>query len=242
MKFKWIIFIILICSLCCWGKGKYNVILNPDELPADKVKVITNDYTLFILDYSNSMNEFLLEKSKYEMLLESMKYILSRMSDNNKIGLRLYGQRWGVTPLDACRATSLVVPINSGNIQSISSALSKYKPRGMTPITYSLKQAVQKDFKGLDGEKHIILITDGGENCDESPCKYAMELIKHRQDIKIDVIAFNIDNQSDLDQLECVAKVTSGKMYNADTKADLKRSLDRAFKTKKQVDAVIIGE
>ena len=88
-----------------------------------------------------------------------MKYILSRMSDNNKIGLRLYGQRWGITPLDACRATSLVVPINSGNIQSISSALSKYKPRGMTPITYSLKQAVQKDFKGLEGEKHIILIT-----------------------------------------------------------------------------------
>lgn len=242
MKFKWIIFIILICSLCCWGKGKYNVILNPGKSSSDKIKILTNDYTLFILDYSNSMNEFLLEKSKYEMLLESMKYILSRMSDNNKIGLRLYGQRWGITPLDACRATSLVVPINSGNIQSISSALSKYKPRGMTPITYSLKQAVQKDFKGLEGEKHIILITDGGENCDESPCKYAMELIKHRQDIKIDVIAFNIDNQADLDQLECVAKVTSGKMYNADTKADLKRSLDRAFKSKKQVDAVIIGE
>ena len=242
MKFKWIIFIILICSLCCWGKGKYNVILNPGKSSSDKIKILTNDYTLFILDYSNSMNEYLLEKSKYEMLLESMKYILSRMSDNNKIGLRLYGQRWGSTPLDACRATSLVVPINSGNIQSISSALSKYKPRGMTPITYSLKQAVQKDFKGLEGEKHIILITDGGENCDESPCKYAMELIKHRQDIKIDVIAFNIDNQADLDQLECVAKVTSGKMYNADTKADLKRSLDRAFKSKKQVDAVIIGE
>lgn len=242
MKFKWIIFIILICSLCCWGKGKYNVILNPGESSADKVKILTNDYTLFILDYSNSMNEYLLEKSKYEMLLESMKYILSRMSDNNKIGLRLYGQRWGITPLDACRATSLVVPIDSGNVQSISSALSKYKPRGMTPITYSLKQAVQKDFKGLEGEKHIILITDGGENCDESPCKYAMELIKHRQDIKIDVIAFNIDNQADLDQLECVAKVTSGKMYSADTKADLKQSLDRAFKSKKQVDAVIIGE
>ena len=242
MKFKWIIFIILICSLCCWGKGKYNVILNPGKSSSDKIKILTNDYTLFILDYSNSMNEYLLEKSKYEMLLESMKYILSRMSDNNKIGLRLYGQRWGITPLDACRATSLVVPIDSGNIQSISSALSKYKPRGMTPITYSLKQAVQKDFKGLEGEKHIILITDGGENCDESPCKYAMELIKHRQDIKIDVIAFNIDNQADLDQLECVAKVTSGKMYNADTKADLKRSLDRAFKSKKQVDAVIIGE
>ena len=57
----------------------------------------------------------------------------------------------------------------------------------MTPITYSLKQAVKKDFLGYSGKKHIILLTDGGENCDESPCAYVMELIKVRKDIKIDV-------------------------------------------------------
>ncbi len=240
MKIKLTIIFLLIISLTCLGKSKYNVILNPDRITKSDIELKTDDYILFILDYSNSMNEFLSERTKYEMLLESMKYILSRLSRENKIGVRLYGQRWGLTPMDACRASSLVVPIKTDSLGYISSAISKYKPRGMTPITYSLKQAVTKDFKGLDGDKHIILITDGGENCDESPCKYAMELIKYRKDIKIDVIAFNIDNQDDLDQLECVAKVTSGRLYNADTKAQLMKSLDRAFKAKKEVDAVIV--
>ena len=241
MKSKWVILITLIIFVCLstHGKGDYNLILNPKNNTTD-IKVESDKYTLFILDYSNSMNELLLERSKYEMLLESMKYILSKMSDKNKIGVRLYGQRWGITPMDACKASSLVVPISSDNLDTIPATLSKYRPRGMTPITYSLKQAVKHDFKGLDGDKHIILITDGGENCDESPCKYAMELIKYRKDIKIDVIAFNIDNQDDLDQLECVAKVTSGKIYNAETKAELMRSLDKAFKAKKHVDAKIL--
>ena len=94
--------------------------------------------------------------------------------------------------------------------------------------------------KGLDGEKHIILITDGGENCDESPCKYAMNLVKYRKDIRIDVIAFNIGNEDDLDQLECVATVTKGKLYNADTKAELMHGLNNAFKARKEVDAKIL--
>ena len=162
------------------------------------------------------------------------------MSENNIIGVRVYGQRWGFTPYDSCRASSLIVPMGKGNYDIISKTLSKYSPKGMTPITYSLKQAVKNDLKGLEGEKHIILITDGGENCDESPCKYAMNLVKYRKDIKIDVIAFNVGNEDDLDQLECVATVTKGKLYHADTKAELIHGLNSAFKAKKEVDAKII--
>ena len=110
----------------------------------------------------------------------------------------------------------------------------------MTPITYSLKQAIKNDFKGIEGDKHIILITDGGENCDESPCTYAMELVKYRKDIKIDVIALNIDNMEDLDQLRCTAKVTKGELYNANTYAELVHSLNKSFNSEKRVDAKIL--
>ena len=96
----------------------------------------------------------------------------------------------------------------------------------MTPITYSLKQGVNKDLKDQNGIKHIILLTDGGENCDESPCDYAIELIKERKDIKIDVIAFNVHDSNDLDQLKCVADVTSAKFIQADTKAQLINSME----------------
>ncbi len=245
MKLKYLIIVLLIFSSTCFAflgsnKDKYNVMLNPNRSDIESAGFDTGDITLFILDYSNSMNEMLYNSTKYEMLLESMKLLMTKTSDSDKIGLRLYGHRWGLTPIDACKASSLVIPVGLYNTRNISGALSKYKPRGMTPITYSLKQAVNKDFKGLDGNKHIILITDGGENCDESPCKYAMELVKYRKDIKIDVIAFNLDNDADLDQLECVAKVTKGKLYQADTKAELIKSMNSAFKAKKNVDAKIL--
>ena len=239
MKLKYFLLFLFLCSACTFAEvqNKYNVFRTPDKIQSD----IPNDVpTLFILDYSNSMNEYLLDKTKYDLLLDSMRIILSKMSPQNKIGVRVYGQRWVFTPIDACRASNLVVPIGVNPYSEISKVLSKYSPRGMTPITYSLKQAVKNDFKNIQGEKHIILITDGGENCDESPCKYAMELIKYRKDIKIDVIAFNLDNDEDLEQLECTAIVTKGKLYQADTKAELVRSLNSAFKTQKNVDAKIL--
>ena len=99
-------------------------------------------------------------------------------------------------------------------------------PKGMTPITYSLKQAVKKDFNGHDGIKHIILLTDGGENCDESPCDYSIELMKQRRDIKIDVIAFDVHDGDDLAQLKCTADVTGGSFREAETKAELLNSME----------------
>lgn len=237
-KLGLIILIVVCITSFCFGESNYNLTINPNKKELENTK-INEEETLFILDYSNSMNEVLYNSTKYEMLLESMKIMLSQIHSDNKIGVRLYGHRWGLTPMDACRASILAVPIKSDNLDTISTVLRRYSPRGMTPITYALKQAIKKDFH-TNKDKHIILITDGGENCDESPCKYAMELIKYRKDIKIDVIAFNIDNSDDLAQLECVAKVTSGKFYQADTKSELVKSLNRAFKTNKEVGAKII--
>lgn len=67
-----------------------------------------------------------------------------------------------------------------------------------------------------------------------------MELIKIRKDVMIDVIAFNIDDEDDLAQLECTSMVTSGKFYNAQTSAELARSLNKSVSGMKEVDAKII--
>lgn len=196
--------------------------------------------TLFILDFSNSMTEYLEGQSKVELMLDTMRRILPSINKNSSIGLRVYGHKMGFTPIDACRASTLLVPISPSSSASIEGALMQTHPRGMTPITYSLKQAVKYDFMGFTGKKHIILLTDGGENCDESPCKYVMELIKVRKDVVIDVIAFNIDNADDLAQLECTALVTSGKFYTANTAAELAKSLNNSINAHKEVEAKII--
>jgi Ca-activated chloride channel family protein len=225
-----------------WQSGKYTcrIATSLSLLAMTIVPVLAaeNERILFILDFSNSMNETLNGVPKIELMLQTMREILPKIDPNTPVGLRVYGHRGGLTMYDSCHASNLIAPVMPSNSLNIQSSLMKVKPRGMTPITYSLKQAVRNDFLGFTGKKRIILLSDGGENCDESPCKYVMELVKTRKDIFIDVIAFSISNQDDLDQLQCTALVTRGKFYNAETAAQLARSMNKSVE--KQVEARIV--
>lgn len=201
----------------------------------------SGDKLLFIVDFSNSMGEYLEHKTKVNLVKGMMKQILPQISAETKVGIRVYGHTCNIFAYNACRSSELLVPLGVNNSVKINSAISRLKPRGMTPITYSLKQGVNKDLKNQEGIKHIILLTDGGENCDESPCDYAIELMKERRDIKIDVIAFNVHDSNDLDQLKCVADVTSAKFIQADTNAQLLQSMQDLILPHKQVEALLFG-
>lgn len=235
---KILIMFLMLCLTIPVFASAYSV-HRPDKLPVGDMS--EDERILFILDYSNSMSEYLEGRRKVDLMVDTMKSILPNLNPNISVGLRVYGHRMGLTPFEACRASTLVSPVAAANGINVRNSLLDIKPRGMTPITYSLKQAVKNDFLGFTGKKHIILLTDGGENCDESPCSYVLELIKVRKDVTIDVIAFNVDDEDDLDQLECTSLVTSGKFYNAKTAAQLARSLNNSVNTYKKVEAKIIA-
>ncbi len=198
------------------------------------------DKLLFVVDFSNSMTSYLNHQTKVNQVKEMMSDILPKISSDTQVGLRVYGHTCNIIAFNACRSSELIVPLGYDNSTKISSELHRLKPKGMTPITYSLKQAVKKDFNGHDGIKHIILLTDGGENCDESPCDYSIELMKQRRDIKIDVIAFDVHDGDDLAQLKCTADVTGGSFREAETKAELLNSMEDMILPHKKVEAVII--
>ena len=237
MKNLVLIFIFLI-SINFVRAVPYNV-YKPNEIVPNKFDD-PGERILFILDFSNSMTEEIQGERKVDMMLNTMAQILSAINKNAWVGLRVYGHRMGFTQYDACRASTLLVPITTNSADDIKLKLAKTHPRGMTPITYSLQRALEGDFIGYDGLKHIILLTDGGENCDESPCEWVMELVKTRKDVKIDVIAFNISDKDDLDQLQCTALVTTGKFHSVKTSAELVKSLQKSLNLSKKVEAKII--
>ncbi len=237
---KILVMFLMICLAIPVFASGYNVYNNDERGRISEGMLDESERVLFILDFSNSMSEYLEGRRKVDLMIDTMKSILPNLSPDISVGLRVYGHRMGFTPFDACRASTLISPIAVANGINIRNALLDIKPRGMTPITYSLKQAIKNDFLGFSGKKHIILLTDGGENCDESPCSYVVELIKERKDITIDVIAFNIDDEEDLAQLECTSLVTSGKFYNAKTAAQLAKSLNSSVNSVKKVEAKII--
>lgn len=195
---------------------------------------------LFIVDFSNSMNEKLGHRTKLDIALSTMKEILQMIPPQTSVGLRVYGHKTGFTPKQSCTASQLVSPVQSNNTVNIYTRLNSINAVGWTPITYSLKQAAYFDFPDTNGKKRIILISDGGENCDESPCDFIIELMKYREDIRIDVIALAIGDEDANNQLRCVALVTSGKFYNANTAAELKNSLQDSLNLQKEVQGVII--
>ena len=201
----------------------------------------TTEKVLFIIDFSNSMNEPLTtRKSKLDIALDTMYSILPRLNPKTYVGLRVYGHNAGFTPFASCRSSQLVSPIAPNNTGNIAHQLGRISAVGWTPITYSLKQAINNDFAGFTGQNHIIVLSDGGEYCDESPCKYIVEVMKYRDDIKIDVIAFDISDMEANNQLKCVSLVTSGKFYNAQTASELIDSMEKSLNMQKNVSGQII--
>ncbi len=203
---------------------------------AKSIKSSTGDsQIIFIVDFSNSMNELINNKTKLEMARDTMAEILPKIPSDVKVGLRVYGHKSGFTYLQGCQASKLVVPLSTGNYREILQGMYSNSAVGWTPITYSLKQSINNDFVGTTGKKHIILLTDGGENCDESPCTYAINLMRERNDVLIDVIAFDIKDAEANNQLRCTALVTSGKFMTAENEADLSKSLFKSVGISKDV-------
>lgn len=212
---------------------------NFSEVSKNVEKSKKDSQILFIVDFSNSMNDTIMGVPKLDMARNTLAEILPKIPPNVKTGLRVYGHKAGFTYYQGCQASSLTVPLGYDNYQSILGSLYATRAVGWTPITYSLKQAVNNDFVGTKGKKHIILLTDGGENCDESPCTYVINLMKTRDDVTIDVIAFDVHDIEANNQLKCTALMTSGKFLNANSQEDLANSLFETIGINKDVKGSI---
>lgn len=231
-------FVLFLCVIIAGKSTSSNYTINTNSDSLDKIQ--GEEKILFIVDFSNSMNDFIGSKRKIEIAIDSLVRITAQLNPNIQTGLRVYGHKNGFNPILGCRATELVNPIKANNIGNIRNTLFQINPQGWTPITKSLKNAVNYDFAGISGKKRIILLTDGGENCDESPCEYAIKLMQERDDIKIDIIAFTVDDEDAESQLKCTALATFGKVYTAKTEASLAKSLEQALNISTEVQGTII--
>ena len=61
---------------------------------------------LFIVDFSNSMNEKMGHRTKLDVALSTMQQILQLIPQNVNVGLRVYGHKTGFTPRQSCSCTN----------------------------------------------------------------------------------------------------------------------------------------
>lgn len=171
-----------------------------------------------LVDYSGSMIRWI------ALAKETLIYILPKIPKNSAVALRVFGDvssSNAYSYFDSCRATRLVSYFKKENQSNIIKGLQETKAGGNTPLEFALRETVNKDLRNIKivstnaqpvaQDKKIILVTDGGDSCGGDPCAYIRELIKTRQDIKIDVIQLGNDNT-----LMCLSNSTGGNFYKVD--------------------------
>ncbi|MCH6161412.1 vWA domain-containing protein [Streptomyces marispadix] len=187
-----------------------------------------NGSMLMLLDSSGSMADGDGEGgTRIASARKAVGTVVDSLPDGYPTGLRLYGSQHQ----KGCTDTRLAEPVRPLDRGAIKDAVAKVRPKGDTPIGYSLQKAAD-DLPETSGEtggrRTIVLISDGEDNCgDPEPCEVAEELGKKGIGLRIDAIGFKVRGKA-REELECVARAGNGAYYDAPDADALARQLQRA--------------
>ena len=180
---------------------------------------------MLVLDSSGSMKEKASGgETKIAAAKQALGEVISSLPADQAVGLRVYGAKvFSRDDAGACKDSQKVVDPGTDNRDALRRAVSSYKPYGETPIGYALQQA-GKDLGG-EGQRTIVLVSDGEPTCAPDPCKVAKDLSKQGIDLKIDVVGLDVSGKA-RDKLRCIASAGHGTYYDADDAESLTESLD----------------
>jgi hypothetical protein len=189
-----------------------------------------------ILDASNSMWGQIEGKSKIEIAREVLSQIIDGLPEKMNVGLRAYGHRYPLRDARACQDTELVVSIGPLAKSRLIEIISNIKPKGKTPLVYSVLQSV-KDFQAIE-KGTVVLISDGIESCGGDKNEIAPALKESGLDLRVHIVGFGIEEKEARKELETIAQSTGGIYLDAKDSQELLSSLEQTL----QVEFLILDE
>ena len=185
-----------------------------------------------VLDASGSMNAKLPDKqTRIEAAKAAVADLVAKMDGSTRLAFRAYGHQSASQKRD-CKDTALLVGFDSvsTNKAEIIAKAQQIEARGYTPITHSLTLAAQ-DLQKEEGERIIVLVSDGQETCATDPCVAAKALAAADAKLAIHTIGFGVGAAART-QLQCIANVARGSYFDANSAGDLSAILARAAAAK----------
>ncbi|HTQ03876.1 MAG TPA: vWA domain-containing protein [Polyangiaceae bacterium] len=138
---------------------------------------------LLVIDKSGSMTDPLGDTDKWTAMKSAIGTALGHVADQMNFGLVLFPYAvFHTIPVDGCDTdccelpdgdAAVLVPVAQGTraVEDIGYQLDATSPGGGTPTAGALDAALQYfttgDGAALDGEKYVLLATDGGPNCND---------------------------------------------------------------------------
>lgn len=178
-----------------------------------------------VLDASGSMAEPVSGGggSRIDAAKESLRSVVESLPAEQDVSFRVYGST-DVAEDDpvACRDSERIVDLGADNRDELLAAIDDYEPVGWTPTGHALREAAED--LGDDGQRTIVLVSDGESTCDPDPCEVAEKLSEDGIELKIDVVGLDVDGAA-REQLQCTAAAGNGTYYDVDSAAELTDSL-----------------
>ncbi|MGB0959180.1 MAG: vWA domain-containing protein [Halocynthiibacter sp.] len=142
------------------------------------------------------------------------------------VGLIAYGHR----RKGDCSDIELLQSPSVDAAHSVATQVQGLIPRGKTPLSQAVRMAAE-ELKYTENAATVVLLSDGKETCDLDPCAVGAELEKLGVNFTAHVIGFDIREETDKLQLQCLADKTGGTYVDARDAKTLTRALTNATRT-----------
>ena len=178
-----------------------------------------NSQTLLMLDYSRSMWSQSEGKPRYQIARDTL--IDTLVPHEGKLSIGVIG--YGFKSPPSCTDSALLHTPQPLNTSAIGVRLKKLKPNGRAPLTRAMVIA-SKALEKKSSPGHLILITDGFDNCSGNPCTQARHMFETNPEVKIHVIAFGA-SIVDQGRLACINQHSKGRFFNVTNQETLAQAL-----------------
>ncbi|MGD3110776.1 VWA domain-containing protein [Streptomyces sp. YGL11-2] len=163
------------------------------------------------LDVSGSMRTRDIDgQSRMSAAKQAFNDVLDAVPEGVQLGIRTLGANYpGEDRQVGCKDTRQLYPVGPINRTEAKTAVATLVPTGWTPIGPAL-QAAAKDLQGGDGQRRIVLITDGEDTCAPlDPCQVARDIAAQGIHLTVDTLGLLPDAKT-RSQLSCIAEATGG--------------------------------
>lgn len=181
-----------------------------------------------VLDASGSMNARLpTGETRLAAAKTAVRQAVGALPAETTLAFRAYGHQSPKEKHD-CDDTALLVPFGklAAHRDAVLKAAEALSARGYTPISRVLRLAAA-DLAGKEGDRVVVLVSDGKETCDADPCATARALKAADASLVIHAIGFEVDSAARA-ELTCLAEVTGGAYLDAAGAAGLAKALGQA--------------
>ncbi len=194
-----------------------------------------------ILDASGSMLQKIGKERRIDIARQTLtKLVTTTIPAGTPFAFRVFGRME-----DSCQS-DLDVPLGPLNVQAVSAKIASLEPKNgaKTAIGASLEQ-VASDLRTVQGERLVILLTDGEETCGGDPAAAIEKLKKTGTSVRVNIVGLAIDDPTLAATFRHWADAGSGAYFDAQGAAALNDAMAKAMRPGFEVvdsQGAVVGE